>query len=97
MKDDVLADACERIFVKIENILKDKSSTSHEKYRNLWKLMKEEDNEIALMFDDLKRSNAMLKLAYWKKNGLLTKEQCEQFSEETQESVTLWSKEVNRE
>ena len=49
--------------------------------------MKEEDKEIALMFDDLKRSTAVFKLSVWKRNGLLSDENFEEFSEETQRRI----------
>lgn len=96
MKDSVLTDACDRILSKIDRLLKEKNSNSHQKYLNLWKLMRKEDNEIALMFDDLKRSSALIKLAAWKKNSLLTDDQLEQFSESTQESIVFWCDEIKR-
>ena len=53
--------------------------------------MRAEDKEIAIMFDDLKRSNAMSKLASWRRNDLLTEEMFEQFSDETKKTITVWS------
>ena len=51
--------------------------------------MKEEDKDISLMFDDLKRSTAIFKLAMWKKNGILSKESFEELSKETQEHIDI--------
>ena len=55
MKGDVLNFTCERIFEKIEAITRERKGKEHEAYPKLWKLMKKEDREISLMFDDLKR------------------------------------------
>ena len=51
-------------------------------YRNLWSVL-EEDKEIAVMFNDLKRSNAIFKLTAWKRNGLLSNKELQDFSETT--------------
>ncbi|EHR39363.1 hypothetical protein AJE_17205 [Alishewanella jeotgali KCTC 22429] len=53
----------------------------------LWKLINKEDEAIAEMFNDLKRSNAVFKIAALKHYGVLTDEQMAQFSQETQEQV----------
>ena len=39
------------------------------------------------MFDDIKRSNAILKLAAWKHNGAISNESFATFSDETQQTV----------
>jgi len=43
------------------------------------------------MFDDLKRSNAVMKLAIWKHNGLISDEKMAEFTNETQQSVELFN------
>ena len=87
MKGDVLNFACERIFEKIEEITRERKGKEHEAYLKLWKLMKKEDREISLMFDDLKRSNAIHKLAAWKHNAVISNERFSRFSDETQQTV----------
>ncbi|MFC1890093.1 hypothetical protein ACFL4G_10090 [Thermodesulfobacteriota bacterium] len=87
MKGDVLHFACERIFAKIEDVMRERKGKEHEAYRKLWRLLKEEDREIAIMFDDLKRSNAIRKLAAWKHNGVISDEDFSAFSDETQQSA----------
>jgi hypothetical protein len=39
------------------------------------------------MFDDLKRSNAIHKLAAWKHNAVISNERFSKFSDETQQTV----------
>ena len=89
LKDSALNIACERIFEKIKNLTVSRGAENHKYYLKLWKLMRVEDKEISLMFDDLKRSTAIFKLAMWKKNGILSKESFDELSKETQEHIDL--------
>ena len=89
MKDEMLNTACERIFRKVQAIIDGRSGRTHEAYQELWKLLDAEDKKIAIMFDDLKRSNSVRKLAAWRQNGLLTDEELVRFSDETVETVRL--------
>jgi hypothetical protein len=67
LKDAALNIACERIFQNITKLIESRGAESHKYYLKLWKVMQEEDKEISLMFDDLKRSTAIFKLTMWKK------------------------------
>ena len=87
MKGDVLNFTCERIVEKIEALTRARKGKEHEAYLKLWKLMEKEGREISLMFDDLKRSNAIQKLAAWKRNAVISKEIFSKFSDETQQTV----------
>jgi hypothetical protein len=87
MKSDVLNFACECIFEKIDKIMEERKEKAHETYLKLWKLLREEDQKIAVMFDDLKRNNALHKLAAWEYNGIISKESFAEFSKETQQAV----------
>ena len=85
MKDDLLNLACERIIEKIQAVIDAREGKNHDAYLQLWKLLHAEDKQIAIMFDGLKRSNALQKLAAWKRYGLLTDDKLERFSEETRQ------------
>ena len=87
LKDPALNISCERIFQKIERLIESRGAEGHRYYLKLWKVMEEEDKEISLMFDDLKRSTAIFKLSVWKRNRLLSDENFEEFSEETQRRI----------
>ena len=89
LKETALNIACERIFNKVNALIESRGSQSHKYYLKLWKVMKEEDEEISLMFDDLRRSNAIIKLARWKRNGILSDEDFEALTEETQKRIDL--------
>ena len=93
MKDRILNLACCRIMSNVSMIIENDKDNAHAKYLELWEMLTNEDNNIALMFDDLKRSNAITKLAKWKMHDLITDEEMLQFSKETQEKVRILIKE----
>jgi hypothetical protein len=78
---------CERAFGKVTALANDSSQTHHERYLKVYKLVKSQDQELGLAFDDLKRSTALWKLARMHSQGLLTEEEFGAFSEETRETV----------
>lgn len=87
LKESLLNSACEAIFQRIEQISSTRKGREHATYLELWKLINKEDDVIAEMFNDLKRSNAVLKIAALKHHGVLTDEQVALFSQETQDEV----------
>ena len=87
LKDSALNIACERVFQKVEKLIDSRGADSHRYYLKLWKIMREQDKQISLMFDDLKRSTAIIKLSAWKRNGILSDENFKEFSEETQKRI----------
>ncbi|MDP5136192.1 hypothetical protein ORJ04_09545 [Rheinheimera baltica] len=80
LKASLLSSACEAIFQRIEQISSTRKGREHESYLALWKLINKEDDVIAEMFNDLKRSNAVLKVAALKRHGVLTDDQLALFS-----------------
>jgi len=52
-------------------------------------LIREEDTELGLAFDDLRRSTAIRQLACMRRLGLVADEDYAQFSEETRSAVEL--------
>jgi ADP-heptose:LPS heptosyltransferase len=89
MKYDLLNIACGRINDKISKVIDQKDLSNHQKYLKIWELLKKEDYQISIMFDDLKRSTALQKLAAWKENKLITDEDLMQFSEETRSRINV--------
>jgi hypothetical protein len=85
IKDTLLDTACERILEKIKALIEE--GNGHRTYLQLWKVIRQEDAKIAEMFDDLKRSNALFKIAVLVRNDLINEETLKEFSAETQERV----------
>ena len=61
----------------------------HERYLEVFQLIKKRDKEIAWAFDDMRRSNAIILLANIMESDLLVDEEFSQFSPETRESVEV--------
>jgi len=87
IKDEILASACEKIFKKIESISEKRTGCEYNAYLDLWKVIQKEDNKIAEMFNDLKRSNALTKLITWSQYGFLSDKNLAKFSQETQDLI----------
>lgn len=87
LKEKLLNYACENLFRRIEQISSSRKNREHGAYLELWHEIRKEDDAIAEMFNDLKRSNAVFKIAALRHYGVLSDEQLAQFSQETQEQV----------
>ncbi len=87
LKARVLDEACARILAGVESILQKREGRNHEAYLALWALIRKEDDEISLMFDDLKRSTALLKLALWRSRGLVSESDLALFTQGTQNTI----------
>jgi hypothetical protein len=92
MKVRVLDDACARILAGAESILQKREGRNHEAYLALWDLLHKEDDKIAFMFNDLKRSTAFFKLAAWQSHGLVSESDLALFTEETHDAVKVINK-----
>ncbi len=89
MKDELLQLACGDILDRISTLIIESHESNHKTYLKLWETMRKEDRMIVGMFDDLKRSTAILKLLAWYNYGYIGKETLKQFSIETQNHVAL--------
>jgi hypothetical protein len=76
----------------VESIVQKREGRNHEAYLELWDLLHKEDDKIAAMFDDLKRSTAFFKLAAWQIHGLVSDSDLALFTEETQGAVKAINK-----
>jgi hypothetical protein len=87
MKDAKLNQACEQILGAVVSVIINKGNENHKAYLEVWEKIQTGDNEIGEMFNDLRRSNAVLKLVAWKRYGFLTESELNGFSEETQSTI----------
>ena len=63
---------CERVLMEIGSVKNDDARNFHERYLDIFKIVERCDREIACIFDDLKRSRALMMLAAMCSVGLLT-------------------------
>jgi hypothetical protein len=76
---------------EIENICLESERSSHQRYLDLYKLIKRRDKELGNLFDDLRRSTATLQIMLIRKHGLFTEDEFSQFSQEVQEFALRFS------
>ena len=87
IKDEKLNAVCTDILDEIDREIKNKEEKNHKAYLNIWSIVNTRDKDVADMFNDLRRSNAVYKLALWYKNGYLTDKELNEFSEETRSTI----------
>jgi hypothetical protein len=71
----------------VAQIVQQRAGREHEAYLALWELIQTQDDVMASMVDDCKRSTAFDKLAAWQRHGLVTERDVALFTEETQATV----------
>jgi hypothetical protein len=80
---------CSQVLDKSARIAGEPGKTSHERYLKLYKFIREQDRDLAAVFDDLRRSTAIRKLAQIYALGLLTEAELGDFTEGTRETVSF--------
>lgn len=78
---------CERVLAEIARLAMDDTTTHHQRYLAVVKLLKERDREMAATFNDARRSMALLQLARMRSLGLVTDAEFAQFGPVTQRAV----------
>lgn len=87
LKPILLDRYCARVLADLENLSKDATLTPHQRYGEIYGLIHARDKELAYIFDDLRRSNAIIKLMLMREAGLLEVEEVAAFSEDTREAT----------
>ena len=67
--------------------IQDTSTTNHERYLRLFRLLSERDDELASAFNDFRRSTALIQLAHIHRLGLVTDDELGRFGKETRDFV----------
>jgi hypothetical protein len=78
---------CERVLAGVEAFRLDRQRTHHERYLALFRWLGERNQEMALAFDDPKRSQMLNQLIAIRGLDLLESEEFERFTSETRECV----------
>lgn len=84
------------VLKEVEEAIRDTSSSKESRYRNLLRLVRDRDKQLAEAFDDPRRSQMRLQLLVIHRLGLLESHELERFSEETRESLRSVTREVAR-
>ena len=79
----------QRILLEIELVNSDRTKGFHERYLEIWAVLKRRDKQMAQAFDGIRRSTALIQLASMKGLGVVTEDDIARFSQETREVVHL--------
>jgi len=85
MKDTLLRRASRTALDRVKGIVIGQDDDPHKIYLALWDTLKTEDSKIGRMFDNMKRSTAILNLAEMIRNELIREDELQGFTEETKE------------
>lgn len=80
---------CERVLSEVSGLAAQTGRSSHQRYLAVYKLLQKRDRELAGMFNNPKRSVALLQLAAMRSHNLFTEEEFACFSHETQATVQM--------
>lgn len=78
---------CRRVLEELEPLTRDSSRTYHERYLDVFALLKERDRELARGFNDPRRSRMIQQLVALHALGLLEPAELARFSPRTRETV----------
>ena len=87
IKDQILNLHCDAILEVIDLILQNRKGEEHKSYIQICNLLNDKDDEIAVTYNDLKRSNVIEKICHMRRNLAMTDEEFSKFSEETKNIV----------
>src|SRR5713226_9200382 len=80
---------CERVLGEIESVNHDDARSFHQRYLDIFEIVERRDREMARIFDNLKRSNALTMLAQMCSAGLLTDDELSSLSSEARSVIDL--------
>ena len=85
---------CKRVLVELEPLVQNGSRTYHERYLDVFHLLKERDRELARAFDDPRRSHMIEHLAAMRASGLVEAGELVLFTADTRRAVEALAKAV---
>jgi hypothetical protein len=78
---------CKRVLDEIESVRHDSARTFHHRYLDIYRIVEQRDREMASIFNDVRRSNAMVKLALMRSSGLLEEPEIASCAKKTRAAI----------
>ena len=82
---------CQRFLEDVGRVVAAGSKTPHDRYGEIYSLVRQATKQLAQAFDDKRRSTAVVQLAIIHSHGLITDDELSRFSSETREAITQLS------
>lgn len=83
---------CRRVLDQVGAVACDPAKSNHERYGAVYKVIHEQDKELAALFDGASRSVAMQQIAGIRLRGLVTDEEFTRFSPEMRQQVESFTR-----
>jgi len=80
---------CERVLAEIEQATHNRLQSAHERYLDIFMTVERRDRDIARLFNDPKRSQALTMLTGIRSEGLLTDDEFSALSPETRNAIEM--------
>jgi hypothetical protein len=80
---------CQLVLTEVQGVQHDQAQSAYQKYLAIYEIMRRRNKEMALIFDDLRRSTALTQLTAMRSRGLLTEDEFARFSEETRSIIGM--------
>ncbi len=78
---------CERLMGSVDRVINDDQRDAHERYLEMYKIVRAGDKKLALMFNGFSRTLAFEQLMMYYGNGLLTDDEIAPLSDENREKI----------
>jgi hypothetical protein len=82
---------CERVLSEIASASSAPGQSAHERYLQVFGIVRDKDKELAMLFDNPRRSNALAQLSAIASAGLVTDEELSRFSPETRKAISVFA------
>lgn len=86
-REGLLQQFCENVLARVSDFVTDEDLSPPERYQALYEYLDERGNDMARIFSDPRRSNALFQLAGIQAEGLLDDALLAEFTQETQQSL----------
>ncbi len=86
-----LSRLCQQVLDDIAAIVGDKKTIAHERYLKIYKLVQQRDQTIGELFNDLRRSTAIMRLLAICSHNLITEDEIGRFTQETRDVISHFS------
>jgi hypothetical protein len=90
LREFALERYCHRVLGDVRVTVDEQDKTYHQRYLNLFELLRQKDKELAFAFDAPRRSQAFIQLMTIITEDLLTDAEVRQFSQETRDRIELF-------
>ena len=78
---------CERVLAEIDSVSRNGATSHHTSYLQIFRILQQRDREMARLFDNPRRSQALPMLAQIRPQGLLTEDEFSSLSPETRAAI----------